>query len=115
MPLQEQIPDLAPAAAFREQIADCEKIPEGLAHLFPFHEQVCAMHPVLHKWTPVRLQPSPLTLRDLILVMWKSQVLTPDVQVKARSQDLHAHRAALDVPARTPLAPRARPQQVSIR
>src|SRR6188474_3283679 len=104
MPLQEQIPNLPAAVAFAEQIADRKKIPKGLAHLFAFDEQVRAMHPVLHKWPAVRLQSGSLTLRDLIFMVWKSQVFTAHVQVKARTQNLHAHRAALDVPAGTPFA-----------
>src|SRR5688500_18414221 len=113
MTLQKQIPNLPAAMAFRRQITNRVKITKGLAHLFPFDEQVRAMHPVLHKWPTGRLQPGALALRDLVFVMWKRQVLAAHMQVEAGAEDLHAHRTALDVPAGTPFAPWARPEHIA--
>src|SRR5687768_13378562 len=114
MPLQEQIANLAPLVALRQQIADREKIPERLAHLFALDEQVCAMDPVLHKRPACRLQACALALRDLVLMMRKGQVLAPHVQIETRPENLHAHRAALDVPSRTAFSPWTRPKYITI-
>ena len=50
-----------------------------------------------------------LGLRDLVLMVGESQIGAARVDIEALAQILHRHRGALDVPAREPLAPRARP------
>src|SRR5687767_11502012 len=73
-----------------------------------------AMDPMLHKWTPRGLQTRAFTLRDFVLVMRKRQVFSAHVQVEARSENFHAHGAALDVPPGPPVAPGARPENLAV-
>src|SRR5690242_21943003 len=72
------------------------------------------MHPMLHEALPLWLHARSFALGDFILVMRKHQILAAEMQVEARSEQFHAHGAALDVPAGTAFAPRARPEHVAI-
>ena len=115
MRLKQQITHLASGELFfLNQFAQGEKIPQRLAHLLPLDHQMRAVQPVFHEPFPRPLHACALTLGDFILVMRKNQVLAAEVQVKARPKDLHAHRAALDVPARPALAPGTRPEHLAI-
>src|SRR5262249_10281902 len=69
---------------------------------------------MLHESLSGLLNSCAFALRDFVLVVWKHQVLTAKMQIEARPKNFHAHGAALDVPARTSLAPRARPEYISI-
>src|SRR5438552_1177691 len=64
------------------------------------------------------VRPSPresVRLRDLTLVMWKDEVGAAGVNIERRPQIARAHDGALDVPARAPGSPRARPRGLSRR
>src|SRR5438128_7141674 len=54
-----------------------------------------------------------LRLRDLTLVMRKDEVRAAGVNIERRPQIARAHDGALDVPARAPRSPRARPRGLS--
>ena len=54
-----------------------------------------------------------LRLCDLVLVMREDEIAAAAVEVERLSQILHRHRRTLDVPARTPLAPRTVPRRLS--
>ena len=111
---QQQVADFAPGESFRQQVAEGEEVPEGLAHLLAFDEQVRPVQPVFHERPSRRLTPRALALRDFILVMREYEVFAAQVQVEARPEQLHAHRAALDVPAGPAFAPRAGPEHLAI-
>ena len=57
---------------------------------------------------------STLTLRNLILVMRKGQVLTTTVQVESIAQIFLNHGRALEMPTRAPRPPRTFPKVVAI-
>src|SRR5947207_14687923 len=110
MSSQQQIPDLAPDKTFVEQIAQSEEVPEALGHFLVFDEQVSAMHPVFNKRLPCRLHGGAFALRDLVLMMRKHQILSAEMKVEARTEQFHAHRTALDMPAGAAFAPWAGPE-----
>src|SRR5258705_13492034 len=102
MGFKQQVAQLTSAIAFAKQIAYREEIPERLAHLLAFHQQMRAVHPVFYKGTTLWLQRRSFTLRDFVLVVRKHEVLAAHVHVEARSEYFHAHGAALDVPPGPP-------------
>src|SRR5205823_5663371 len=104
----------APRKSFGQQIAQREKVAQRLAHLLALDEQVRAVQPVFDEPLAGRLDRRAFALRDLIFVMGENQILAAEMQVKARAEQRHAHRAALDVPARTALAPGTRPKNLAI-
>ena len=65
------------------------------------------MHPVLSH----RLAVAGFALRDFVLVVRELQVEPAAVNVERFAKDRATHRAALDVPARTALAPRRVPRR----
>src|SRR6266850_4490581 len=73
-----------------------------------------AMQPVLDEVTALRLKSGAFTLRNFILMMRKHEVLASHMQVECRSEQFHAHGAALDVPSRPPFTPGGRPEHRAI-
>ena len=69
-----------------------------------------AMQPILDERLPWPLHFRAFALRDFVLVMREDQVLAAQVQIEAGAEQFHAHRAALDVPARPAVPPRTRPE-----
>src|SRR5208283_2923958 len=61
-----------------------------------------------------RLSGRTFALRNFVLVMRENQVLAAEVQIKTRSENFHAHGAALDVPAGPAFTPRTSPENVAI-
>ncbi len=109
-----EVTHLAPGAALGQKIAQRKKIAERLAHFFALNEQVRAVHPVLDELVSVALQAGAFALGDLVLVMGEHQVLAAEVEVEIWPEQLHAHCAALDVPAGPALAPRAVPKHLAV-
>src|SRR6185436_5728090 len=72
------------------------------------------MEPVFHEPAPGGLDTRAFALCDFIFVMRKHQILTAQVKIESRSQQLHAHGAALDVPSRPALTPWAWPEDLSV-
>src|ERR1035437_3401671 len=72
------------------------------------------MQPVFDEGLAARLDPRALALRDFVLVMRENEVFAAQVQVKAWPEELHAHGAALDVPAGPAFAPRAGPEHRAV-
>src|ERR1051326_882165 len=64
------------------------------------------MHPVPRKG----LARQRFRLRDLILMVWESQIFSAAMQIKALAQVLHRHNGAFNVPARTARADRTLPE-----
>lgn len=54
-----------------------------------------------------------LALRELVVMVWKLEVLTPGVDVHAATQHSVRHRRALDVPPWPPWSPLAVPGWLS--
>src|SRR5947209_10929394 len=63
------------------------------------------MHPELHRLFPTH----PLTLSNLVLVMWKAQIHTAGVDVELFSQVPGRHRGALNMPTGEAYTPGTRP------
>src|SRR5436190_5717578 len=103
---EQQIPNLSSSESFSDQIAERKEISERLAHFLALDEQVRTVEPVLHKTLAFGLNARAFALRDFIFVMREHQVLAAKVQIEAGAEDFHAHRAALNVPAGAPFAPR---------
>src|ERR1022692_2239174 len=72
------------------------------------------MQPVFDETLAGGLNARAFALRDFILVMREHQILAAEMQIKARTENLHAHGAALDVPAGTTFAPRTGPENVAV-
>src|SRR5688500_15927010 len=73
-----------------------------------------AVEPVLHKSLSAWLESRAFTLGDFVLVMRKHQILAAEMKVEAGAENLHAHGAALDVPARPAFAPGTGPENVAV-
>ena len=67
------------------------------------------MHPVFDEWDAGE----GFRLGQFVLVMRKLQIEAAAVDVERLAQQLHAHRGAFDVPARTSLAPGAVPERLA--
>ena len=96
------------AVLFRH-LADGEEVAQRLAHLLVVHIDVAVVHPVAR----VGLAGAALGLGNLIFVVGEDQVLSAAVDVDGLAQVLVDHRGALDVPARTALAPAGRPARLT--
>ena len=84
----QHIADFPTGVAFIKQITQRVKIAQRFGHLFPFHHQVCTVHPVTDK----RFSGCRFTLSDLILMMREHVVHAPGMEVKTLPQEFHAHR-----------------------
>ena len=87
------------------KVGDRVGVAERLAHLAVVDQHELAVHPIVDRL----LADERLALRDLVLVMDGNVIDAARVNVEHVAQILAAHRRALDVPARIPLAPRAVP------
>ena len=106
-PVVDRDQDVAQGArrdASREQVADPVDVAGRLGHLRARHLEVGAVQPGLDE----RQAGCGLALGELVLVVGEDQVDRPGVDVERRAEVLHAHRRALDVPARPALADRRR-------
>ena len=83
-----------------------QHVAQRLGHLFVINGQEPVVHPVARKIGAVM---SATTLRELILVMRKDQVLATSVNINRLAEVLLGHRRAFDVPAGPALAPRRIP------
>src|SRR5207253_9559109 len=102
----QRIADRAGLIALGQQVAQRRKVFEPLRHLLAHRVlQVLGVQPVADELLAGRR----LALGNLVLVMRKDVVDATGVDVEALPQVLHAHRRALDVPARTPGAQRRLP------
>src|SRR5260221_3508391 len=90
-----------------EQLANTRDVAGRLGHLGPVHPQVGAMQPGADEW----LTGGGLALGDLVLVMRKDEVHAAGMDVERRAEVGHAHRRALDVPARAPGTDLRRPRR----
>ena len=77
-----QVAHLSPGTALGQQVAQREKVSEGLTHLFAFDQKVRAVHPVFDKFLAVALRAGTFALGDLVLVMGEHQVFAAEVQVE---------------------------------
>ena len=71
------------------------------------------MHPVVDERVALICVKCALGLRDLVFVVRKLQVLAAAMDVEMVAQERAGHRRAFDMPAGTPLAPRARPRRLA--
>src|SRR5215472_8418807 len=99
MRLEEEETNFPSRKTLRQQIPDRKKVPEFLGHLLPLDQQMCAVQPILNEPLSGWLKPRAFGLGDFIFVMREHQILATEMEVEARPQQLHAHCAALDVPA----------------
>ena len=67
------------------------------------------MHPVCCKVLVV----GALTLGNLVLMMWEYQILAAGVNINLLAQVAFGHNGALNMPARTSVAPRRLPERLS--
>src|SRR6202142_235648 len=88
------------------EIPDGKKVPQTLRHLLAFDQQKPRVKPVARQL----LSAERFRLRNFILVMRKNQIFATGVQVETRSQFLHRHYRALDMPPRTPRPDRRVPR-----
>ena len=90
----------------RKQIACREEVALRLRHLLTFNLQMPRVKPhACERGSTTRAA----TLRDLAFVVRENVVLTARVKIDFVAKQHARHRAALKVPARISLAPRARP------
>src|SRR5678816_4380581 len=107
---EQRVTHFAPGPALLEEIPRRIKIAERLRHLLPLDHQVRAVQPVAHEF-PSR---AAFALRDLRLVVRKDVVYATAMNIQLRTEQRRRHRAALDVPARSPRSPRRIPFHVTI-
>ena len=89
------------------EAAQGQEVARGFSHLFFSQHEKLSVEPVLN---PGRLACGGLALGDLIAVVYGDVVDTPTVDVELLSEVLHAHGAALNMPARIPPSPWRVPQ-----
>ena len=102
-PRGEQVAQRRGARALLEHLGHGGEVAEPLGHLLAADAQVLAVAPDAHEALAGRR----LGLGDLVLVVRKDVVDAAAVDVEALAEQRHAHRRALDVPARV-AAPDAR-------
>ena len=85
-----------------QEVADTLDVADRAGHLRAGHPQVRAVEPGLDE----RLAGRRLALGELVLVVREDQVDRTGVDVERRPEVLHAHRRALDMPARPARADR---------
>ena len=82
-----------------------QHVAERLRHFFAGHCDPVVVHPVAGKAVAGCVR-----LRNLVFMMWELQVEAATVDVELRAQVVGGHGGALQVPARTAIAPRRRPR-----
>jgi hypothetical protein len=94
-----------------ERLPDGEDVAEALPHLpAALHVEEAVVHPVADVGRPVPA----LALGHLVLVVREHQVEAAAVDVEGDPEELPGHGRALDVPARAPVAPGARPRRLAL-
>ena len=78
---QQEIPDFAPGESFPQQIPQREEVPQRLAHLLAFDEQMGAVQPMFDETLASRLHAGAFALRDFVFVMREHQIFTAEVQI----------------------------------
>src|SRR5882757_3999881 len=96
-----------------EQLADDGEVAGRFRHLLVPQLNKAVVHPVFDEGLRVISIQDTLGLGDFVLVMRKLQVLPAAVNVEMRPQQSGAHCGALDVPTRTPVAPRRLPERLA--
>ncbi len=86
---------------FLQHFADGEKVAQRFRHFFVINPDKPVMHPVIDEFAVVRT----FGLRNLVLMMWKLQILTTAVDVEVFAEVMRTHGRTLDMPARPALAP----------
>ena len=92
-----------------QHLAQGEEVAQGLGHLLA----VDGDHPAVQPGIGVGLAGSRLALGDLVLVVREFQVVATAVDVEGLAQAAGGHHRALDVPARTTLAPGRSPTRLA--
>ena len=85
-----------------EHVFEQQEVTQALRHLLGVDTQHARMHPVAHEVLVVRR----LGLGLLVLVVRKDEVRATSVDVERYAEVFLRHGRALQVPARTALAPR---------
>src|SRR5262245_58301266 len=88
-----------------DDLGDGPELLRRFRHLVPAQRDPPVVHPEIDEALAART----LALRDFVFVMRKDEILAAAVQIERGPAVLHAHRRALDVPARAAGAPGARP------
>nr|GEU28296.1 hypothetical protein [Tanacetum cinerariifolium] len=86
---------------FFQHVADGEEVAQRLGHLFVIDADKAVVHPVIDHLAAERA----FGLGDLVFVVRELQVRAAAVDIEMFAQQRRAHGRALDVPARTALAP----------
>src|SRR5260370_34261930 len=73
-----------------------------------------AMQPIFDKFLSRSLQSCSLALRNFIFVMREHQIFAAEVKIKTRSEQLHAHGTAFDMPAGPALPPWTGPKHRAV-
>src|SRR5438270_12325068 len=107
----QRITHLASAVSLRDHVPQRVKIPERLRHLLSLNHQVRAVHPIPDEFFPR----ASFRLRDLCFVVRENIIHAAAMNIELIAEQLRRHRAALDVPARPPVPPRAFPFHRAIR
>ena len=96
--------------AARQQVLQRVLVAERLGHLLAVDDQVLGVQPVAREG----LAGGALALRDLVLVVREDVVDAAAVDVEGLAEVAHAHRRALDVPARPARPPRRLPGRLAL-
>ena len=91
---------------FFEQVGKQQTVAEGLAHLLSVDLDEPVVDPIFCKL----LARERFRLRDLVLVVGEDEVPAAAVDVDLLAERLHVHRGALDMPARSAVAPGGVPE-----
>ncbi|CCJ97232.1 hypothetical protein BN130_3809 [Cronobacter malonaticus 507] len=86
-----------------------KEVAERFGHLLAIDHNHAGVHPVIHILTVVRAG----GLRDFVFMVREHQVRATAVNIEMAAELLAVHRGALDMPARTPVAPRRRPARLA--
>ena len=86
-------------------VADGEEVAERFGHFLIVNIQECVVHPVMREF----LSRCALRLCDLVLMVRENKILTARMDVDLLAEISLGHNRALDVPARTAVAPRRLP------
>ena len=84
-----------------EELLECDKVAERLAHLLAVDGDHVVVHPVVNHLVALRCH----GLRNLTFVVGENQVHATSVDVEVGAQVLAAHGGALTVPSREAVAP----------
>ena len=100
----------APAVSFGNDVTQGVKIAERFRHFLIVDQQVCAMHPVAHKFFPGHA----FALRNLCFMMRKNVIDAAAVNVELIAEQCRGHGATFDMPPRPSPPPGRIPANIAV-